>query len=332
MKPRSFLAGLAASAGMLVLILDARTALMSMRAGIEVCLNTLIPSLFPFFVLSIYLTGNLTGSGTALLRPVCRTLGIPPGTESLLLTGFLGGYPAGAQSVAQAYSEKRITHHTASRLLAFCSNAGPAFLFGVVGQAFDSARAGWMLWLIHIVSALLVGLIAKDSPVGENKRSVHAPISLPRALKTAIGVMAQVCGWVILFRTVLCYLDRWIGGLLPGWVSVLLSGILELSNGCLRLREIADEEFRFISASALTAFGGLCVLLQTRSVAANLPMGCYAAGKLLQTGFSILMAAAVVRRPLSPAIVVMVGLVCVILVRFLRKTEKNSSIPASIGV
>ena len=56
MKRRTAAALVFSSAGMLVLILDGKAALLGAQAGVELCLNTVIPSLFPFFVLSVLLT------------------------------------------------------------------------------------------------------------------------------------------------------------------------------------------------------------------------------------------------------------------------------------
>ena len=81
---------------MLALILDGRTAIDGARQGIELCLRTVIPSLFPFFVLSILLTSSLLGSSLAVLRPLGRLFGMPDGAESLLIPAFLGGYPVAA--------------------------------------------------------------------------------------------------------------------------------------------------------------------------------------------------------------------------------------------
>ena len=67
---------------MLALILDGRTAIDGARQGIELCLRTVIPSLFPFFVLSILLTSSLLGSSLAVLRPLGRLFGMPDGAES----------------------------------------------------------------------------------------------------------------------------------------------------------------------------------------------------------------------------------------------------------
>ena len=317
---------------MLVLILDSRTALEGMRSAVELYLQTLIPSLFPFFVLCVYLTGNLAGCDFRLLRPLCRVLAIPDGAQMLLITGFLGGYPTGAQSVAQAYENGQLSRTKANRLLAFCSNAGPACLFGGVGQAFDSPSAPWMLWLIHIISAVLVGIISQEHSGQVFLPRNTVPISLTQSLRKTIAVMAQVCGWVAVFRMILCYLDRWFGWLLPDSLGVIIAGILELSNGCIRLREVESEGIRFVAASALTALGGLCVFLQTRSVTGTLSLRYYFAGKLLQSAFSILLASIWVRQPLTPWLWSVIGLIGVISILILRKTEKNSSIPAAFGV
>lgn len=103
MKRRNFWTGICVSLGMLALILDGRTAIEGARQGIGLCLRTVIPSLFPFFVLSILLTSSLLGSSLIVLRPLGRLFGMPEGAESLLIPAFLGGYPVGAQNVAAAF-------------------------------------------------------------------------------------------------------------------------------------------------------------------------------------------------------------------------------------
>ena len=99
MKLRKILPGLFAAAGMVVLILDSRTALMGASEGVALCLKTVIPSLFPFFILSGILSGSLMGLEFPILRPIGRVLGMPNGSEMLLVSGFLGGYPVGAKAV-----------------------------------------------------------------------------------------------------------------------------------------------------------------------------------------------------------------------------------------
>ena len=136
--------GIFAALGILILILDSKTALQGGIAGIEVCLMQVIPALLPFFVLTMLLSSAFTGANIPMLRPLGRLCRMPRGSESLLLLGLLGGYPAGAQSVAEAYRSGQLQRQDAQRLLSFCSNAGPSFLFGFASVVFPYS---WLPWV-----------------------------------------------------------------------------------------------------------------------------------------------------------------------------------------
>ena len=313
--------------GMLLLILDSKTALEAARTGIDLCLRTVIPSLFPFFVLSILLTGALLGSSLPWLRPVGRLCRMPEGSESILISAFLGGYPVGAQAVAAAYHSGQLTKTDAQRMLAFCSNAGPAFLFGMVGRMFQDQGAPWLLWGIHIASALLAAaLLPGGADTSVRMQHRNGP-DLTEALMRALGVMAQVCGWVILFRVVIGFLQRWILWLLPTEVQVGIIGLLELSNGCCDLWKVPGADIRFLLSSAMLAFGGLCVTMQTVSVTKGLSMRFYFAGKLLQTLFSLLLSGAFVWGVWLPCCVLLA-----VLAAILRKMQNRGRIPGLVGV
>ena len=100
--------GIFASVGLLVLILDAKTGIQGASEGLELCIRSIIPSLLPFFVLSILLTSTLSGKKISVLLPLERLLRIPRGSGSIFIIGILGGYPVGAQSVAQSYKNGSI--------------------------------------------------------------------------------------------------------------------------------------------------------------------------------------------------------------------------------
>jgi hypothetical protein len=62
----------------------------------------------------------------------------------------------------------------------------------------------------------------------------------------------------------------------------------KLTNGFLQLERIDSVPVRFLIATSLLGFGGFCVMLQTKSVIGDLPMGPFLTGKLMQTAFSLL--------------------------------------------
>ena len=125
---------------MLVLILDGKTAMAGAFEGTMLCIRTLIPSLFPFFVLSAMLTSSLSGG-------------------SLLLAGVLGGYPVGAGNVARAYRNGQVSRSEAQRLVVLCNCAGPSFLFGVLGPVLGGAEACFLLWGVYLCSILALWLL-----------------------------------------------------------------------------------------------------------------------------------------------------------------------------
>lgn len=308
-----------------MLILDGKTALNGGVQGLELCLKTVIPSLFPFFILSTMLTGALTGIQLPFLRPLGRLCGIPEGGEALLVSGFLGGYPVGAQSVAAAYHAGQLTKREAERLLAFCNNAGPAFIFGMVSTMFPRQWMAWALWGIHVSGAVFTACLIPSDDKEKVDPLPGKPMSMTASLNASLRIMATVCGWVVLFRVILSFLSHWIG-MLPVAAQVAVTGLLELSNGCCELGAIPDLSVRFLLCAGLLSFGGLCVTMQTASVTAELSLSGYFIGKLIQTACSLLLAAAVVK---GYGVFFCIFLCFAIL---LIKSRKKSSIQPVIGV
>lgn len=275
--------GIGAFIGMLLLILDSKTALSGARTGVELCLKTVIPSLFPFLVLSPMLT--------SLPLPLGRLW--PKGAEGLLVPAFLGGYPVGAQSVAAAYGAGRLRKEDAERMLGYSCNAGPAFLFGMASSLFPRQWMVWALWGIHIASALMTArVLALD---GGQAPTTSDTVSLSEALGSALGVMGAICGWVVLFRVVTAFLYRWVFWCIPEEVQVALTGLLELTNGCFELPRVSSIPLRFTLCSGMLAAGGLCVAMQVRSVTRGLSLRYYSVGKLLQVCFSLLLCGCIFR-------------------------------------
>ena len=279
--------GIFAGFGVLLLILDSRTALLGAQTGIELCIYSVIPSIFPFVVLTGVLTPAICGGKSRLLRPIGKLLGIPPGSEGLFLTGILGGYPTGALAVYQAWQKGQLSKKDSQRMLAFCSNAGPAFLFGILGSKFAETWVLWLLWCIHILSAVLVGILL---PGRSDEEQFSSPVPAPTlsdSLKRSVVTMGYICGWIVLFRVILAFCDCWFLWLLPKFAQVAFYGFLELANGCTALDSIPSIGLRFVLCSAMLAFGGICVTMQTASVTGKLGLGRYLSGKVMQGLFSI---------------------------------------------
>lgn len=339
MRSRMIRGGIAAM-GILMLVLDSQTALLGAKDGIDLCIRSVVPSIFPFLVLSGLLTSALVGCDATMLRPLGRLIGIPKGTEALFLTGTVGGYPIGAQTIHQAWEKGLLSKKDAHRMLGFCCNAGPSFLFGILGIQFTHRAYLWMLWAIHIFSALIVGISLPSTRSIEVKFEKSSVCTFPEALKKAVHTMAIICGWVIFFRVLLAFLDRWILWIVPIAVKVTIHGFLELANGCCNLNLITSEGLRFVVASGMLGFGGICVYLQTLSVTGSLGAGQYLRGKCLQTVISIFFSIllqfwlfpASEKIQLNHSMLATFAILCILIVAIGLSWKKRGSIPAFNGV
>ena len=132
-----------------------------------------------------------------------------------LVLGIVGGYPVGARTAAQLHAGGKLCREDAERLLGFCSNAGPGFIFGVCGSGvFKSPRAGLLLFLVHIASALLCGVLMRRNAKNRrsstppprtpsDKRSAPAHILFPAAVRDSFASVWSVCGFVVIFAVLL---------------------------------------------------------------------------------------------------------------------------------
>lgn len=341
MKHSKTTTGILASIFLLILIFDSKTAIGGASEGLQVCIETVIPSLFPFFVASVILTGILMGHQFSGLGPLRKRLGIPQGAESLFLVGLLGGYPVGAQCIAQACQAGQLSRQDGERMLSFCSNAGPAFIFGIGATLFPNIWMCWVLWLIHVLSALIVGAMTPTSCAASSLPSGCRAISLSEALHRSIKTMGMVCGWIVLLRTIINFCQRWFLWLLPSNLSLFVTGLLELTNGCLLLNQVSSLGLRMELFSLLLGFGGLCVLLQTKSAltGSGLKGKAYFPGKLTQSAISYLLALLVqfflpeqMRYFPSPYQPLVAITLCAAYYFYSLKGKKSSSIPQVLRV
>ena len=131
------------------------------RDAMSLCFQTIIPSLFPFFVLSsLFISCGAANGLSHALRGVMRPLfGLSGAGASALTLGLLGGYPVGVRTVIELFTSDALSRKEAERLLGFCNNAGPGFILGMcAGAVFHSPRTGLYLYLVHVSSAVLTGI------------------------------------------------------------------------------------------------------------------------------------------------------------------------------
>ena len=272
------------------LILYPAEASAAAREGLSLCLQTVLPSLFPFFVLSSLLIASGAAEGfSRSLEPFMRPLFYLSGAGAgALALGLAGGYPVGARTAAELYRRGALSKAEAERLLSFCNNSGPGFILGVCGGAvLRDPRAGLYLYLVHVASAVLTGALLRRATVMECAAARRRPrrqgkslaAAFPAAVADSFAAAWSVCGFVVLFAVALRYVTL----LLPN--RVLLVGFIELTNGVLSL---SADRGGFVLCAVFLGWGGLSVHAQTLSVldGTDLSPKLYFLGKAAQAALS----------------------------------------------
>lgn len=269
----------------------------AVSAALELCAATVIPALFPFLAVSSLLIALGFGEWAAphlagLMTPLFR---LPGCAASALILGFTGGYPVGARTAADLYRRGSLSRSEAERLLTFCNNANPAFLISILGAGcFHSVRVGFFLWLIHVLSALLTGLLLRPrsraaerrTPPPKPQKLSSLPQAITESVQGALRSILSVCAFLVLFSVLLQP-----AAALPSLPRLLLTGFFELFSATPLLPE---HRFAPVLAAAFAGWGGCCVHCQTAAALSDtdLRLSRYLQGKALQALLSGILAAA----------------------------------------
>lgn len=302
---------------LLALILYPSQAVAAASDGVNLSINVIVPSLFPFFVLSSLSVelGLLDGIGRLLsriMKPLFHVSGVCAGA---FLLGVVGGYPVGARTAISLYTKGYTSKEETERLLSFCNNSGPAFILGVVGAGiFSSSQVGLWLYLGHVLASVLVGILFRSygkgngEPRTANKQnsSKPFPLAFTDSVKGAFEGTLNICAFVIFFTVVirLLFLTGVIGylsgllswvlrdlGLPKSFIESLLTGIIEMTSGVWSLRDMAASlGSKLCMAAFILGWAGLSVHCQVLSFigSSGLSTKTYFFGKLLHGMISAL--------------------------------------------
>jgi len=252
------------------------------RSSVELFAYGVIPSLFPFFVL----TNMLLNKG-----------------NKAFLSGFLCGYPSGAIVCSSLYEDGKIIKSKAEIYSAFINNAGPAFVIGTVGAIFcRSLNAGILLLFTHIAASLTV-MITLKMIVPETSIETVATYSIPNSgknhnfSKTPLGEqlsaailssakqIASVGGYIIFFSVLISILSS------IGVKNIYLFAFLEITSGLKYITQSLPQD-NFIQSltnmlpiiAFFLGFSGLSIHIQIIAILnkSKLNARYFIAGKIMQ--------------------------------------------------
>lgn len=232
--------------------------------GINLCVGTVIPALFPFMVFASCFSKTAlfhfaSAKAEKITQKLFRVSGV--GFSSVML-GVLGGYPIGAKSVNDAFSRGLITQNEAARLFCWCSNPSPAFVVSAVGiLMLSSYRSGALLFASTTLSALTIGFFtrffAEDKNECNHPPAFHREKNIfTRSVSEAGEAMLGICAWVLTFSSISALGDA----IVPeAGARTFLNCIAEVTAAC---KTAYEENLSLPLVGAILGFGGLGVIFQ----------------------------------------------------------------------
>ncbi len=270
------------------------------RKGLEISAGTMVPSLFPFLVVSSFaeLSGAIDFSGEKTDKFFRKIFGCSGKTGSTILFGLFSGFPAGCSLASELYSKNKITQNEAKRIALSSVNAGPAFVIGAVGSMYlDSVRAGIIMFISLSLSSLLIAFFTKlflpCSPYEESTHETEKP-SLSEAFVASVYSgsknMLLICGWLLLFS---CLTNIISGTTDNETFSSIVKIFSEVSSGCKEMSRTKNPAHLVF----VIGWSGLCVHCQILPyiIRIGLKMKFFFCSRLFHAGLSALITAALLK-------------------------------------
>ena len=302
------------------LVIFSRTNLSAASNGLALWATCVVPSLFPFFVITNLLSYTKVVSfiGKLLDKFMKPFFNVPGIAGFAFIMGIISGYPVGAKIVSDFREKGLVDKDEGERMLAFTNNSGPLFILSSVGiSLFGDTKTGLLLLCTHVLSCITVGIILgkfsvnrceennymKTKAIVQNNNVTLKNLGevLGSSINNAISTILLIGGFVVIFSVIISILNsthaldffsKFLNPVLNflgfdlNFSKPLLSGIIELTNG---VKSVSTVHIKAISQNIvlcafLLGFGGFSVLLQVFSIISktDLSIKKYFIGKLLQ--------------------------------------------------
>ena len=251
-----------------------------MGRGLSLCAGTVIPSLFPFMVISELLVKS--GVGNALgrfLSPIMRRVFNLSGAGcTAAFLGSLCGFPIGAKTAITLYDSGAISKSETEHLMTFSNNPSTAFLINAAGVSLLGNKSlGVLIYFCVLASGLAVGFFARffirsdytlQQPQQSKSRHSGGIEAFTSSVSGAAGSMLTVCAYVIFFSALTGALSDMLSSFseMSEWLRAVIFGFFEISSGISRAAEINEPFTAAVLCALIAGWSGLSVHFQIISI------------------------------------------------------------------
>ncbi len=243
--------------------------------GTSMWFNYLVPSLFPFFIISdILINYNITLYIPKYITNILKRLfNITDKMLTVFLLSLISGFPSSARNIKTLYEEKSIEKEEANHILIFSHFANPVFILVTIPMLLN-INTSHIILLSHYLSNIIIGLIFKNKFTHKedikiiNHNKYNLSNILIASVNKTIDSLLSICGIVVTFYLLGVIITTTLN--LNLYNSTLLKGLFEITSGIDLLKNInISNIYKTIITTCLLSFGGLSIHMQTKSYLIN---------------------------------------------------------------
>lgn len=260
------------------IILNNKMIYSTINTSIDIWLHTLIPSLFPFFIISDILIdyNTINYIPNKIKNNLCKLFNITNSGLTILLLSILSGFPSNARNTRTLYDKKLITEEESNHILMFTHFSNPLFILTTVGTIFlNNYKLGVVILISHYLSNIILSLLLKNAyqtsqNINNNirKNIPNIGVSITNSIKHALDTLFLIFGTLTIFLIISSIIINRFN--LNNYNSMLLKGLLEITMGIKELSLLnLSPIYKTIISTMLISFGGLSVHLQVISQIIN---------------------------------------------------------------
>lgn len=238
-------------------------------SGIRLSAFSVIPAIFPFLIISDFLSTTALGERYGLLsRSVKRILGISNAALPAFLYGSICGFPVGIKMASELYNRKTISKSECQRLIGCTSNPSPAFVVSGIGIGiYGNIKHGIILYVSILISSIFVCAVTRENKQFLHKKAenIKQTFSIVNSVKAAALSCVYISSYIIFFSAIIGAASKFVKN---DTLLAMITALLEITNASKMLSALIAFSFELrvsLTAFALS-FSGLCFALQARSL------------------------------------------------------------------
>ena len=242
--------------------------------SLNVWIQNLLPSMFPFFVVSdILVSYHIINYIPRIFKNVfCSLFKVSESVITIFFLSFLSGFPSNARIIRMMYESGEISKEEGNRALLFTHFSNPMFILSTVGVMFlHNEKYGYIILISHFLGNVIIGIATRWMNYSFHYdytqkfcESQNFSKVFIRAIRSSIDTCLLILGTVTCFLICSSLLTYYFDFGYYG--NTVIKGIMEITIGLKKLSLLSIPDiYKVVIATMFLSFGGLSVHLQVLS-------------------------------------------------------------------